>query len=172
MKRNPTTDQMKRGEFLRSLGMSSAALMAFYCMGTTLTSCSKSSDDPTPAAPTPSTGITGNADTSKGAINFTLDLADANFSKLKTVGQYVSVGNVLVANAKGTLVAVSRDCTHYSPSQGQLDYRATENDFMCNNHGSLFTTDGKVKANQPSSNNVAQYKATLSTDGNKLAVAA
>ncbi len=166
---------MKRGEFLRSLGISSAALMAFYCMGTGLTACSNSSDPmpATPTTPTTSTGLTGNAETAKGAINFTLDLTDANYSKLKTVGEFVTVGNVVVANSTGNkLVAVSRDCTHYNPSQGQLLYRKTENDFRCNNHLSEYALDGKVKPNQQSSNNVAQYKTSLSTDGNKLIVTA
>ena len=35
-------NDLSRGEFIRSLGMSSAALMAFYCLGT-LSSC-KGSD--------------------------------------------------------------------------------------------------------------------------------
>ncbi len=73
---------MNRGEFLRSLGLSSATLMAYYCMGTTLTACSSgSTNDPTPA-PGASTGLTGNADTSKGAINFTLDLNSTDYSML------------------------------------------------------------------------------------------
>ncbi|MEZ4903797.1 MAG: hypothetical protein R2822_19595 [Spirosomataceae bacterium] len=34
------TESMKRGQFLRELGLSSGALMAFYCLGTTMTACS------------------------------------------------------------------------------------------------------------------------------------
>ena len=166
MKTNTTTDQMKRGEFLRSLGLSSAALLSFYCMGT-LTSCS-SDDDPAPATPTPTpgagTGITGNADTSKGAIDFTLDLTSADYSKLKTQGQFVKVGSVLVANVQGgSYVAIQRLCTHQQ--QDGVSYRLSSNDFGCNVHGSVFATDGSVKVaagdNQPA---MKLYKTSLSAD--------
>ncbi|MCX6214094.1 Rieske (2Fe-2S) protein [Spirosoma sp.] len=171
MKSNPTADQMNRGEFIRSLGMSSAALMAFYCMGTTLSSCSsKGSDDPTPSTtPLPSTGITGNAEVSKGAINFTLSLADANFSKLKTAGQYVLVGNLIVARtAAGQYVALSKTCTHEGTD---VQYRSAQNDFFCSNHGSEFSTTGAVEVG-PASRPLTQYKTALSADGNSLTVTA
>ncbi|GAB3034967.1 QcrA and Rieske domain-containing protein [Spirosoma pulveris] len=170
MKSNPTADQMNRGEFLRSLGMSSAALMAFYCMGTTLSSCSsKGSDDPAPSTPVPSTGITGNAEVSKGAINFTLSLGDTNFSKLKTAGQYVLVGSLIVARtAAGQYVALSKTCTHEGTD---VQYRSTQNDFYCTNHGSEFSTTGAVEVG-PASRPLTQYKTALSTDGNSLTVTA
>ena len=169
MKSNSTTDQMKRGEFLRSLGMSSAALMAFYCMGTTLTSCSKSNDDPAPATPTPSTGITGNADASKGTVNFTLDLTDTNFSKLKTAGQYALIGSLIVAKAKnGSLIALSKTCTHEG---NEVLYRPATDDIFCPSHFSEFTTAGAVKVG-PAVRALTQYKTALSTDGNSLTVTA
>ena len=173
MKTNPTTDQLNRGEFLRSLGMSSAALMAFYCMGTGLTACSSKNDDPAPTTPTTGTGLTGNSETAKGAINFTLDLTDATYSKLKTVGEFVKVGDVLVANAKGSkYVAIQRLCTHQQ--NDLVSYRLTSDDFYCDAHGSVFATDGSVKvaAGGPSQPAMKLYKATLSADGNKLTVTA
>ena len=179
MKANPTTDQMKRGEFLRSLGLSSAALMSFYCLGTTMTACSKK-DDPAPVTPpvTPpvvvppvvSTGITGNADTSKGAIDFTLDLTNANYSKLKTPGEFIKEGSILIANVKGgKYVAIQRLCTHQG--QDQVGYRLGSDDFGCSAHGSVFATDGSVK-NGPSQKAMALYKTTPSADGNKLQITA
>lgn len=173
MKSNPTTDQMKRGEFLRSLGMSSAALMAFYCMGTTLTSCSKGSDsnDPTPVNPgtTPGTGLTGNTDAAKGAINYNLDLTDTNYSKLKTAGQYAIIGSTLVAKLKGgSIIALSKACTHEGTT---VQYRADSDDIYCSNHGSEFTTGGTVKVG-PATRALTQYKTTLSPDGNTLTVTA
>lgn len=174
MKTNTTTDQMKRGEFLRSLGLSSAALMSFYCLGTTMTSCS-SKDDPAPATPTPTpttpgtaTGLTGNADASKGAIDFTLDLANANYSKLKTPGEFVKVDSVLVANVKGgKYVAIQRLCTHQQ--QDGVSYRLGSDDFGCSVHGSVFATDGSVK-NGPSQKAMTLYKTTPNADGSKLQV--
>lgn len=160
---------MKRGQFLRELGLSGSALMAFYCMGTTLTACSTGSDDPTPGT-NPGTGttagLTGNADTSKGAINFTLDLTNATYAKLKTVGESVIVGSVILANAKGTLVALSKVCTHEGTTIG---YRSTQNDFLCSNHGSEFSTTGAVEVG-PAIRALTVYNAKLSTDGNILTV--
>jgi cytochrome b6-f complex iron-sulfur subunit len=49
---------MNRAEFLRSLELSSATLMAMYCMGG-LTACSNEGPQP---------------DTSSGTVDFTLDL--------------------------------------------------------------------------------------------------
>ena len=168
---------MKRGEFLRSLGMSSAALMAFYCMGTSLTSCSKS-DDPAPATggtttPVTNTGLTGNTETAKGAISFTVDLTSSNFSKLKTQGEYVKVGDVLIANTTGgKYVTIQRLCTH----QGQdgVGYRLTSNDFQCVVHGSVFAVDGSVKVGAGGSGQAAMklYKTAVSADGNTLTVTA
>ncbi|GAB3689447.1 hypothetical protein GCM10027592_05870 [Spirosoma flavus] len=171
MKSNPTTEQMKRGEFIRSLGLSSAALMAFYCMGTTLTSCSKSnSTDPTPSTGNPTgTGFTGNADASKGAVNFTLDLNSSTYSKLKTAGQYAIVGGVIVAKVKsGSVVALSKACTHEGT---EVVYRSTQDDIYCGNHGSEYAVTGAVKVG-PATKALTQYKTSLSTDGNTLTVTA
>ena len=176
MKTNPTTDQLNRGEFLRSLGLSSAALMSFYCLGTTMTSCKKASD-PAPVTPTPTpgttTGLTGNADAAKGAIDFTLDLTNADYSKLKTVGEFVKVGSVLVANTKGgKYVAIQRLCTHQG--EDQVSYRLTSDDFKCDAHGSVFADDGSVKVGAGGSSQKAmkQYTTSVNADGNKLQVKA
>ena len=170
---------MKRGEFVRSLGLSSAALMAFYCMGT-LTSCS-SKNDPTPVTPptttpptttppTTATGLTGNAETSKGAINFTLDLTSTDYKNLKTAGEFVKVGDVLVASAKGGgFAAIQRLCTHQNFDT--VSYRLGSDDFLCSTHGSVFATNGSVKGG-PAVNAMKLYKTALSTDGNKLTVTA
>ena len=174
MKSNMATESMNRGEFLRNLGVSSAALMAFYCMGTGLTACSGSSNnDPTPA-PNPTTGgFTGNADTSKGAVNFTLDLTNATYTKLKTAGQYAIVGSLLVAKVKsGAVIALSKTCTH----QGvQVEYRSSSDDIYCSpasgGHGSEYSTAGAVKVG-PAASPLTQYKTLLSTDGNTLTVTA
>ncbi len=169
MEKQTTTDALNRSEFLRSLGLSSAALMAFYCMGT-LTSCSSKSD-PAPATSNPgtgtpsATGFTGNADPAAGKVSFTLDLSTSTYSGLKTEGGFVSVGAIVVAKAKGgALVAIGRICTHDS---GELSYRLTTNDFVCSFHGGLYNTDGSVKASPPV-RAVKAYKATLT--GNTLTV--
>lgn len=172
MESNPTTDQLNRGEFLRNLGMSSAALMAFYCMGTGLTACSKSSAPatPTPTTPTGTTSLTGNAETAKGAVNFTLDLTSNDYRALKTEGQFVKIGDVLVANTKGNkFVTIQRLCTHQFLDL--VSYRLGSDDFNCSHQNSTFATDGTVKVG-PAATPMKLYKTTLSTDGNKLTVTA
>ncbi|MCA0233927.1 MAG: Rieske (2Fe-2S) protein [Bacteroidetes bacterium] len=167
---------MKRGQFLRNLGLSSSALMAFYCMGTTMTACSSGSVDPdtsgtgsnTGGTNTGTTGLTGNADLSKGAISFTLDLTASTYSTLKTEGKFVIVGSVIVANAKGTIVALAKTCTHEGTT---IDYRPAQNDFYCSNHGSEFSTTGAVEVG-PATRALTVYKAQLSANGNTLTVSA
>jgi len=53
------TSQLNRGQFLKQLGLSSAALMSFYCLGTVLTSCSKDDSEPAPIKGTTGGGTTG-----------------------------------------------------------------------------------------------------------------
>ncbi|MEZ0540461.1 Rieske 2Fe-2S domain-containing protein [Fibrella arboris] len=162
---------VSRGEFIRSLGMSSAALMAFYCMGT-LSSC-KGSSDPSPAVITPGTGgsgVTGNASTSGGAINFTIDLSNSNFTGLKTAGGYVSVGDIIVFNASGSYKALSRICTHQG---GNLIYSASSNDLICDLHSSHFTIDGAPKSQPVGGGTITAVKAySTSLSGNSLTVKA
>jgi cytochrome b6-f complex iron-sulfur subunit len=156
MKTNPTTEAMNRGEFLRSLGMSSAAMMAFYCMGTTLTSCSKSSsNDPTP---TPTPGSTTS-----------IDLTSSTASALKTPGGYIYQGSMIVARVSGGgYVALARACTHQGTN---VVYRLSQNDFYCANHGSEFSPAGAVEVG-PATQALAVYKTAVSTDGNTLTITA
>jgi cytochrome b6-f complex iron-sulfur subunit len=161
-------ETMKRGQFLKELGLSSSALLAFYCMGTTMTACSTGSDDPAPTTPTTSTGLTGNADSSKGAVSFTLDLTNSNYSTLKTAGNFVIVDSLIVANAKGTIVALSKACTHQGTT---VSYRSAQNDFFCSNHGSEFSTTGAVEIG-PATKALTVYQAQLSSDGKTVTVKA
>ena len=169
--------QLSRGQFLRQLGMSSATLMSFYCLGTTMTACTSASEDPTPIMPpTPTTppvvtppatnsGITG---MTAGAIDFTIDLTHPDFKKLKTEGEFTYVADIIIANAKGTFVALSKVCTHQGTT---IDFRPTANDFKCPNHGSEFTTDGKVQKS-PATTALKVYKAESTNSGNSLKITA
>ncbi len=166
------TSQLSRGQFLKQLGMSSAALMSFYCLGTGLTSCSSSSDDPTP---NPTTGTGGGTNTNSGvtgttsgAIDFTIDLTNSNFVKLKTEGEFTYVGDIIIANAKGTFVALSKVCTHQGTT---INYRSGTNDFLCPNHGSQFKTDGTV-SKDPATKALTVYKTELLNSGNSLKIKA
>jgi len=165
---------MKRAEFLRSLSLGTSTLMAVYCLGS-LTSCSTgemdpiSSTPPTPTTPGASTGVTGNAATSTGAINFTVDLTNATYSKLKTAGSFSIIGDLIVAYSTArTYVALSKACTHEGTT---VQYRSGENDIYCANHGSEFGLTGAVDKG-PAVAALRAYKAVISADGNTLTVTA
>jgi cytochrome b6-f complex iron-sulfur subunit len=165
--------QLSRGQFLKQLGLNSAALMSFYCLGTTMTACTSAGDDPTPT-PTPTTtpttgstdtGITG---TTSGTIDFTIDLTHKDFKKLKTEGEFTYVADIIIANAKGTFIALSKVCTHQGTT---IDYRSGTNDFKCPNHGSEFTTDGKVQKS-PAAKSLQVFKTENTNSGNSLKISA
>jgi cytochrome b6-f complex iron-sulfur subunit len=174
MKQKP--EQMNRGQFMRELGLSSAALMAFYCLGTATTSCT--TDSPTPA-PTPTPGGTtptptptpvvdgfmGNADPSKAKVDFTIDLTKDTYKSLVTAGAFLNVGEVFIALTKDKkYIAVSKNCTH----EGQpLRYINADDNIKCDTHGSIFTTAGGVKTG-PANKALVSYKTELV--GDKLTV--
>ncbi len=152
--------------------MSSAALMAFYCMGT-LSSCKGSTADPAPAVITPGTtgsGVTGNATTSAGPVNFTIDLTNTIFTSLKTAGNYVSVGDIIVFNAGGSYKALGRVCTHQG---GNLSYQPATSDLLCDLHASRYNIDGTPKSQPVGGGTITAVKAYSTTvSGNSLTVKA
>lgn len=159
---------MNRGQFLKDLGLSTQALMAFYCLGA-VSACSSKEESPTPdpggnngSGNTP--GVTGTLTGSN--INFTVDLTHQQYAKLKNQGEFAYVANIIIANAKGTMVALSKVCTHEGAT---IQFRANENDFLCTNHGSQFNLDGSVKLS-PAENSLQVFKTELSGNGNSLTV--
>lgn len=163
---------MKRGEFLRSLGLSTSTLMAFYCLGTTMTACGSKDDDPNPDPdPNPGTGSgSGISGTTTGtAINFTVDMTNSNNSKLKTNGNYIITGDVLVAKTTaGSYIALSKICTHEG---NPVQYRSSSNDIFCPTHGSEYNISGAVTQG-PAPAALKAYTVTVSSDGNTLTVKA
>lgn len=170
-------EPVSRGQFLRSLGLSSSALMAFYCMGA-LTACSTGEDDPTPSGGNntsgnnggggnSSTGVTGT--TTGSSINYTVDLTSSAYSKLKNTGEFSIIGDtIVVATGNKSYVALSKACTHQGTT---VQYRKDKGDLWCDNHGSEFNLDGSVKKS-PAASPLTVFRATLSTDGNTLTVKA
>ncbi len=162
---------LNRGTFLKSLGLSTSALMAYYCLGTTMSSCGSKSDDPSPGGGGNGNGngITGT--TTGNAINFTIDLTHGTYSPLNTVGAYRVIGDVLVAfTTNSTYVALSKACTHEGFT---LRYRDSTNDIFCSNHGSEFTITGTVQKRPDSGENIPAlkvYKVSLSSDGKTLTI--
>ncbi|MDP1815910.1 MAG: Rieske 2Fe-2S domain-containing protein [Leadbetterella sp.] len=161
--------KQSRGQFLKTLGLSSKALMAVYCLGVA-SACSSEEETVTPD---PNTGNTGN-NTSSGvtgtttgaSIDFTIDLKNATYSKLTTDGEFAVIGAVIVANAGGTYVALSKACTHEGTT---LAYRKDQKDFFCSNHGSEFGIDGSVQIS-PATSSLKVYKASFDATANTLKI--
>jgi cytochrome b6-f complex iron-sulfur subunit len=151
---------VSRGQFLKELGLSGSALMAFYCLGS-VTAC-KSEGEPTPT-PSPNTGGVKPPTPPVGStkIDFSLDLKSDDYKKLKTEGAFIYRENIIVANVKGgTFVALSKLCTHEGIT---VTYRLDQNDFWCSLHGSEFGSDGKVEKS-PAASPLIVYKTELKDD--------
>ena len=127
---------MNREEFLKQLGVT--ALLT--CTGNVMFGCSSQSD-PAPA----------NAD-------FTLDLSSSQYSTLNTVGGSVAANGIIIARLSTTeFVALSRACTHEGTA---INYRSSQKDFLCPNHGARFSTTGSVLAG-PANSSLRKYNTTL-----------
>lgn len=158
------TNTQSRGQFLKTLGLSTKALMAFYCIGA-VSACS--TDDKTVKPDNGSSNSSGLTGTSTGnSIDFTIDLNNTKFTKLKTVGEFAVIGDILVANVNGTYLALSKTCTHQGTT---LAYRKAQGDIWCSNHGSEFKTDGSVK-NGPASKALKTYMAAFDATANTLKI--
>lgn len=134
---------MNREEFLKQLG--SVAVITCTCG---LISCSSDSD------PLPTTNI-----------DFTLDLTQPQNAALNTPGGSVSANGIIVARLSTTeFTALSRACTHAGTP---VNFRSTEQDFLCPNHGSIFSTNGSV-VRGPAVSALRQFNTEL--NGNVLRV--
>jgi len=131
---------MTRGQFLKNMGFSGAALLAVYCVGG-LSSCSKESETPL-------------------GKDFTINLDEAAYSSLKIVGNFLVIQEVVVVcTGAGIYRAVTLICSH--AGQKQVAYRKAQNDFYCSAHGANFDIDGKGK-NSNGSKGLKVYSNTLS----------
>ncbi|MEA5404730.1 Rieske 2Fe-2S domain-containing protein [Arcicella sp. DC2W] len=141
-------EKINRNEFLKSLGVKGAALLAIYCTGSSLTSCkNESSISPT------QTGELLN-----------LDLTSTAAAALKTVGGYIRQNNVVVAKVNATdYVAVTQICSH----EGRNEITFTNNQFYCTAHGAAFNTSGKG-LNGNGSGGIKVFKVSIT--GNILTV--
>jgi Rieske Fe-S protein len=140
---------MDRKNFISTVGMSVVAV----CSGC-LAACSKSGNNVGTSGGTVPTGF-----------SFTTDLG----SELIGVGNSkVSNGVIVVRIAAGSdpasFTAVQVACTHQGTS---INYNAGQGQFVCPNHGSVFSTSGAV-VQGPASRSLMKY--TVSITGNTLTV--
>jgi cytochrome b6-f complex iron-sulfur subunit len=158
LKEKLESGEISRGQFLKQLGLSSATLMAFYCMGTLSSCSSKKEDDPTPVNP----GTVGGST----KVDITLDLGSNDFKGLKTDGEFVVKDSFIIFNSAGAYFALSKACTHEGTT---VSFRKASNDVWCSNHGSVFGTDGSVKTG-PATRGLKIFKTEIFDNGNKVRV--
>lgn len=135
---------MERREFLGSISSPVFAACA-VCMA----ACSKSgssSSSPSPVTPPANANITINLN-----------------SSLLTVGSSVVQDGVIVvrlaaSNVPASFTAVQVACTHEGTS---INFNASSNQFVCPNHGSMFTTAGAVTMG-PATRALKQYNIAVS----------
>ncbi len=173
---------MTRYEFLKSAGFSGAALMAI------LTSCVREEDkfidaislapnantiDPPtttgtvipPTTPVPIVGVVTTEELNKiTATKLKIDLSNATYAKLKTVGGYVIASNIVVALSKAnTYIAATVTCSH-EPKK-QIIYN--NNEWYCTAHDARFSLTG-AGLNSNGKKGLTVYK--VATDGKTLVV--
>ena len=140
-------NKLNRNEFLKSLGFKGASLLALYCTGTSLSSCSKEENTVVPSN-----------------VNISVDLSNPANTALLNTGGYVKVSNVVVANVGGgTYVAASITCPH--ENRDQITYQSGS--FNCSEHGATFNTTG-TPTNGITSRTLKIY--TVTKDGNTLTI--
>lgn len=134
---------MTREEFIEMVGVRILILPA--CTGL-LVGCNNLNVNP--SAPT--------------SVDFTLDVSSG---LLAQNGGYLVKSGVIVARTQtGSFFAVSAGCTHEGTT---VQYKVSQNEFYCPNHGALFASTGKVLQG-PASRSLAQYNTALT--GNSLHV--
>jgi len=128
---------MERRKFFRNFAVGGSLLLTAPML---FNSCS---DD--------STGD-GNVNIPAGGI--TIDLTDAAYASLKTVGGFAYSGNMIIIRSTDTVyLALSKVCTH----QGcDVTYNSSNKDIPCPCHQSKFTTSGTV-INGPATSPLKKY---------------
>ena len=137
---------IKRNEFLKSLGLKGATLLAVYCGVSSLSSCQNESG----VLPT------------TGSVDFTLDLNNTTYSALQTVGNSIVVNSVVIARVSSSaFAAVTQICSH--EGQKRVAYQKNGNTFYCDAHGASFSISG-AKLNNVSNKGITSYQTTLTNN--------
>jgi cytochrome b6-f complex iron-sulfur subunit len=147
-----TTKQnnISRNEFLKSIGLKGAALMAVYCAGSTLIACKND------------TVLTPNV--TAGSTLLSLDISTT--TALKNIGGFIAQNQVVIAKVSATTyVAVTQVCSH----EGKTQVTYQNGEFYCTAHGARFDTSGKG-LNGNGSGGIRVY--TVSVTGSILTVKA
>jgi cytochrome b6-f complex iron-sulfur subunit len=125
--------------------------VTFLVLPPVLNSCSK--EDPA-----------GNGGTPPPGNKLTLDLTNALYAALNTVGGFVVAQGIIVANTASGYLALDSTCTHQGCT---IAYSSTNNNFPCPCHGSVFSTTGSV-VNGPATTALTSH--SISKSGNTLTI--
>lgn len=102
-------------------------------------------------------------DENSGDGSIEIDLTNANYSALDTVGGYAYKGDIIIfRTGDSSYMALSKLCTH---SQCTVTYNHANGNVPCPCHGSIFTTSGQV-SNGPANSSLKRY--TVTKEGNTL----
>jgi cytochrome b6-f complex iron-sulfur subunit len=113
---------MERRDFLEKLGIGAAFVLTSSCLG----GCRKEDFAPT------------------GTVDFTVDLAAATSTALKTNGGYIidAARKIVVArDTAGNYVAATQICSH--EGRVEVSYNKATNNYTCSAHGATFDLAGK-----------------------------
>jgi cytochrome b6-f complex iron-sulfur subunit len=139
---------MKRREVLQRIVLGSGTVLL---LPPAILSCSED-ETPDPG------GNNGNND-------LTINMDETAYATLKSDGGFVVVSGIIVANTGGgNYVALSSICTHNGCT---VDYSASNNNFPCPCHGSVFNPNGSV-AEGPANSPLKEY--TVTKEGNVLTI--
>lgn len=132
-------DAISRNKFLKSLGFKGASLLALYCVGKNLSSC------------TPANGVSPTSN-----IDFTIDLNSA--TSLASIGGYIIQNNVVIAKTgTNSYVAASSICPHENRNAMVF----SNGSYYCQEHGAVFTNVG-TPSNNITNRSLKVYNTSLS----------
>ena len=138
---------MERRKFFRNFAVGGSLLLTAPVL---FNSCSNDSDD-------------NNNNNNSGGI--TVDLNDAAFAALKTVGGFAYKENIIIIRSTDTVyLALSKKCTHQNCD---VIYNATTKELPCPCHGSKFNSNGAVLSG-PATTALKTY--TVKVSGNTLTI--
>ncbi|MBW6534793.1 MAG: Rieske (2Fe-2S) protein [Mariniphaga sp.] len=131
---------MERKDFLQKFAVGGSLLFTAPLF---LNSCSDGTDD-----------VMDDADNNQNGNGIKVDLNNASFSDLKTVGGFAYTGDIIVIRSgENSYIALSKVCTHQGCT---VTYSHTNNQLPCPCHGSVFSLTGSV-VEGPANTNLKTY---------------
>jgi cytochrome b6-f complex iron-sulfur subunit len=131
---------MERKDFIQKFAIGGSILLTTPLL---FNSCSDGTDD-----------VMDDADNNQNDNGIKVDLNNASFSDLKTVGGYAYTGNIIVIRSgESSYIALSKVCTHQGCT---VTYNHANSQLPCPCHGSVFSATGSV-VNGPANSSLKTY---------------